>query len=833
MPYSDSVALALGLARIEARAGRAPHVEPEHLLLGLAKLCREDLREVLGASSLTLARRDAVEASARALRHRFALAKVDPQTFRRRLRAALTVDAPSPPPAVPRRSRTARWVFTRAGELAGGGTARAVDLLRAVLELPLPTAARVLRELEVEDARAAFFPSDQGRAAAVVRDHEAPRPDPEPDRPAEAPRPDPAPKPPAEALRRAPHPTPVLDKYGRDLTGLARLGTLPQLIGRHAELRTLARVLVRQRKANAVLVGHAGVGKTNIVEGLAARLTEPGAPAELAGARVVELSMAALLAGAAYRGEFEERLQAVLKEARQAPELILFIDEVHTVLGAGGKGASDAANILKPALARGDVRCLGATTPGEYRRSIESDPALQRRFEVVWVDEPGRDEAVAILEKLRESMATHHGVEIDADVPEAAVDLTVRHLPELRLPDKAIDMLDQACAAARIATLSPGPVPRGPVRVRPGDIAAAVAARARLPIERITAGEAERLLGMEEGLRRRVTGQDHAVRVVADAVRTARSGLGDPRRPVGVFLFAGPTGTGKTELAKALAEFLFDDERRLIRIDMSEYQERHSVSRLLGAPPGYLGHDREGQLSGPLRDHPHSVVLFDEVEKAHPEVLDIFLQIFDEGRLTDARGRQVSFTESIVILTSNLGARQDAEASGPRRLLGFAPPERPDSPAAAGQSAAERIHAALARELRPELLGRIGQVVVFEPLDEAALRRILDKVLDRVRARLADRSITIEPTEGAYDLLLARAAGARSGARALEQAVERLLVQPLGRALLAGRFGDGAAVRIDTVDGALHFTGTEPGSAGPSGPGSGTDPRPERQDTAR
>ncbi|MGW3953142.1 AAA family ATPase [Streptomyces sp. NPDC004752] len=873
-PYSDSVALALGLARIEARAGRAPQVEPEHLLLGLANLCRDDLREVLGASSLTPARRDAVEANVRALRRRFALAKVDPQTFRRRLRAALTVDAPPPPPApaaVPQRSRTARRAFIRAGELAGDRTAGTVDLLRAVLGLPLPTAARVLRELGVEDARAAFFPNDQGRAAAAVRDHEPPRPDPDPGRAAEQPRPDPKPDqatesprpapdrpteaprpkptpdppaeppqpnpdpdPPAEAPRRAPHPTPVLDLYGRDLTELARSGRLPQLIGRQEELRTLARVLIRQRKANAILVGHAGVGKTNIVEGLATRLTEPGAPAVLAEARVVELSMAALLAGAAFRGEFEERLEAVLKEARQVPELILFIDEVHTVLGAGGKGASDAANILKPALARGDVRCLGATTPGEYRRWIESDPALQRRFEVVWVDEPGRDEAVAILEKLRESMAAHHGVEIDADVPEAAVDLTVRHLPELRLPDKAIDMLDQACAAARIATLSPGPVPRGPVRVRPGDIAAAVAARARLPIERITAGEAERLLGMEEGLRRRVVGQDHAVRAVADAVRTARSGLGDPRRPVGVFLFAGPTGTGKTELAKALAEFLFDDERRLIRIDMSEYQERHSVSRLLGAPPGYLGHDREGQLSGPLRDHPHSVVLFDEVEKAHPEVLDIFLQIFDEGRLTDSRGRQVSFTESVVILTSNLGTRQDAEAAGPPPPLGFAPPKRPDSPAAAGQSAAaERIHAALARELRPELLGRIGQVVVFEPLDEVALRRVLDKVLDGVRARLAERDISIAPTEGAYDLLLARATGARSGARAVEQTVEQLLVQPLGRALLAGRFGDGAVVRIDAVDGTLDFTGTEPGSVGPSGRGSGTGHRPERQDTAR
>ncbi|MFD7325254.1 AAA family ATPase [Streptomyces sp. NPDC059875] len=799
--YTDGTALVLGLARIEARAVRSSHVGPEHLLLALTKLCRSDLGRILEASRMSPSQRAEIGANAQEIRRGFERAAIDPHLFRRRLRAVLETDAPAlapapPPEAGPPRSPAARDAFVRAGEIAGTEAFGAGDLLRAVLESPMPRAAELFAKLGLDDPLAALFPEGEREPDRA----------PEADQQAE-PEPEAAPEP----ERRE---TPALDTYGRDLTRLARAAKLPQLIGRREELRILARVLVRQRKANAVLVGHAGVGKTNIVEGLAARLVAPGAPAGLAGARVVELSMAALVAGTKYRGEFEARVEAVLNEARESPELILFIDELHTVLGAGGKGASNAADILKPALARGELRCVGATTPGEYRRDIEADPALERRFEVIWVDEPTRSEAVEILEKVCATLAAHHGVEIDEDVPAAAIDLTIRHLPELRLPDKAIDIVDQACSTARIETLSPVPAPspasspaaspasepgqRDRATVGSHEVAAAVAARARLPLERVTEGEARRLLRMEEHLRRRVIGQDAAVRVVADAVRTARTGLGDPRRPIGVFLLAGPTGTGKTELAKAVAEFLFGDERRLVRIDMSEYKERYALSRLLGAPPGYVGHDREGQLSGPLRDHPHSVVLFDEVEKAHPEILDVFLQIFDEGQLTDSRGRRVSFTDTVVILTSNLGSGPVGPVPGPR-LLGFAPSPRPGDVLEVPEAdrAADRVRAALAEALRPELLGRIGRVVVFEPLSRPALRRILDKLVDRVRDRLAARRITLTLTDDACDLVLRQTDGVPSGARALEQAVELLLVQPLGTSLLSGRFHDGSEVVVD------------------------------------
>ncbi|GAA1540418.1 hypothetical protein GCM10009730_56930 [Streptomyces albidochromogenes] len=669
--YADSVVFVLGRALVEAHAGRAAEAEPDHLLVGLGSLCRPDLAEVLGRRRLDADARRAVEADARRVNQHFDEADVSPRELRRSLRDALAARATPEAGAVGERrlGRAARRVFVRATELAGPGAVDAVNLLRAVLEALSPVGRKVLESYGITDALAAFFP----------------------------------------AGAEQPTGTPYLDHYGRDLSALARAGKLPPLIGRRDELRALARVLVRRHKANAVLVGHAGTGKTGIVEGLAQRLVSPGAPADLAGARIVELSMSALVAGTKYRGEFEERLQAVLAEARGAPDVVLFIDELHTVLHAGGRGASDAANILKPALARGELRCIGATTPGEYRRDIEDDAALQRRFGVIWVDEPGRAESVAILAGVAQSLAAHHGVRIETGSAEAAVDLTVRHLPDQRLPDKAIDALDQACAAARIRTLGPDGAPAGEsLRVGRDEVAAVVAERARLPLQHVAQGEAERLLAMEEHLGRRVVGQEEAVRAVAEAVRAGRSGLGDPRRPVGVLLFAGPTGI---------------------------------------------------------------------------------------GQLTDARGRRVPFSEAVVILTSNLGADP-----APAYPAGFAPnggtPRRP---------AKEAVMAALRQRLRPELLGRIARVVVFAPLSDASMDPVLDKLLTQVDARLSSRAIDLTVTAAARALLLRHSSGALGGARKLEQAVDRLLVQPLAQALLTGTVTDGARVRADVLGQELVF----------------------------
>ncbi len=573
--------------------------------------------------------------------------------------------------------------------------------------------------------------------------------------------------------------TKILDQYSRDLTELAAAGSFDPVVGRGREIARAIQILSRRSKNNPVLVGEPGVGKTAVAEALALCLVRDEAPETLRGKRIVSLDIPAMLAGTKYRGDFEERVKSVLKDVRRAGDVILFIDELHTVIGAGSaEGAIDAANILKPALGRGEVQIIGATTPEEYRRHIEKDAALERRFQPVQVREPDRALALEMLRSLRPALEKHHRVRLTDAALEAACSLSVRYISDRFLPDKAIDLLDEAAASVRVGG-------QGPV-VGEDEVARVLSLWTGIPVTGLDRGESEDLAHLEERLRRRVIGQDEAVSAVARAIRRGRVGLKDPGRPVGSFLFCGPTGVGKTELCRALAEAVYGDEEAMIRLDMSEYMEKHSVSRLLGSPPGYVGYEDGGQLTEQVRRRPWSVVLFDEIEKAHREVWGILLQIMDGGRLTDAGGRRVDFSNTVVVMTSNLGARAITERRSP---LGFAAEEGADE-----RALRERVLSELRAVFRPEFLNRVDETIIFRRLDEGDMLAITRVLLAEVAGRFEALGLTLRVPEDTQRLLASLGRSESYGARPLRRIIQLRIVDAAAELLLSGALQAGDTV---------------------------------------
>jgi ATP-dependent Clp protease ATP-binding subunit ClpC len=645
--------------------------------------------------------------------------------------------------------------------------------------------------------------------------------------------------------------TPFLDHFGRDLTELAKQGKLDPVIGRNDEIERVSQVLSRRKKNNPVLIGEPGVGKTSIVEGLAQRIVERRVPQILADKRVVTLDMGGIVAGTKYRGQFEERIKAVMNELQQSSDVIIFIDELHTIVGAGSaEGTLDASNMFKPALSRGELQCIGATTLDEYRKYIEKDGALERRFQTILVDAPSPDDTIEILKGLKTSYEVHHKVLYTDEAIEASVRLADRYITDRYLPDKAIDVIDETGSRVRLARLNPPEeikelelevekitrdkdaaadqqqfeeaaklrdqerskktsleekrktwdrkVKDEVVEVTEDNIAEVVASMTGIPVFRLAEAESEKLMRMEDELKLQVVGQEEAVKIVCRSIRRTRAGLKDPNRPIGTFVFLGPTGIGKTHLAQSLARYLFDDADALITVDMSDYMEKFAISRLVGAPPGYIGYDEGGQLTEKVRRRPYSVVLLDEIEKAHPDVFNLLLQLLDEGRLTDSFGRKVNFKNTILIMTSNLGTKDIAKSGG----LGFQASDKKSLKERMDQ----RINEEVKKTFSPEFINRLDETVIFNPLDRKDIIQIVDIMLVAVFERVAERGMTLSLTPGAKALVAEQGFDPTYGARQLKRTIQKLVEDPLAEEILMGRFREGSKIRVSKKGKNLHFS---------------------------
>lgn len=773
MELAASTHLVYIFSASEAKFLKSVHLEPEHFMLGMLKI--EDLihRDFLFPKRFDSGKKETIVRDAASLSELWKRHKVDAKQLRRRLRFLISQEQAVSGKFSGHRSPEARKIFEKAELISVKRKEEELSLsslLAACLKSKSAMIKMLFEEYKIDQSKLGEDAEEMELEASkpvktivdkVEKSKELPKKDKE-------------------------H---KLAKFGRDLTVLARQGKLGPIIGRREEIKNIARILTQRSRNNPLLLGDPGVGKTAVVEGLALYTTEEGALKSLKNLHIIEISMSALVAGTKYRGDFEARIQEVIDIAKGDENLVLFIDELHTMMGAGaGEGALDASNILKPALGRGDINCIGASTTAEFRKYIEPDGAMTRRFQIVWIDEPSFDETIEILKGLTHKFEEHHAIDITENLLDQTVRLTNRFVTDGYQPDKAIMVLDEACARRKlitIGTLAPG-IQTSKLEIT--DIGEVISRRTQVPLDVILTKDEERLLTIEESLSKSIIGQDHAISAVAKAIRISRAGLKSKDRPV-VLLFAGPTGTGKTELAKVLSRFLFIDDNRLIRLDMSEYSEQHAGAKIIGSPPGYIGFEEESKFIREIRLHPYSVVLLDEIEKADLSVMQTFLQVFDEGRLTDARGRTINCSEAIFILTTNLGTGVKVKPA-----IGFLLTE--DETRKQQKAAIQQFQQAIVKHLSPELVNRIQEIVVFRPLSQEAIAKILDIYIRITNKQLVDREIKISLDSSAKKLISEKGYSEDFGARFLKRIYDRLVTEPLSEHILSGSVGQGCTAHF-------------------------------------